>query len=168
MTIDYFQILKSTPDAYLVLSTEMNILFANDAYLSATMTEMNLIKDKYLFDVFPDNPTVQSADGVSKLKASLDYVLEHRKAHNMDDQQYDIPKSDGTFDTKYWRALNTPVLDTNGAISYIIHKVEDITEVANTKTAIDERLKRQMALEASEAMLSQGLKVSESRFFKLF
>lgn len=169
MTIDYFQILKSTPDAYLVLSTEMNILFANDAYLSATMTEMNLIKDRYLFDVFPDNPAVQSADGVSKLKASLDYVLENRKAHTMDDQQYDIPKSDGTFATRYWRPLNTPVFDIHGAISYIIHKVEDITEVAKTKTAMEERLKRQMAaLEASEASLTQGLKVSESRFFKLF
>lgn len=43
-------------------------------------------------------------------------------------QKYDIRKPDGTFEVRYWSPLNKPVLNSRNEISYIIHKVEDVTE----------------------------------------
>ena len=51
-------------------------------------------------------------------------------------QKYDIPKptaEGGGFEERYWSPLNTPVLDANGVVKYIIHKVEDVTDFVRLK-----------------------------------
>ncbi len=35
----------------------------------------------------------------------------------------------GGFEERYWSPINTPVLDENGDVACIIHRVEDVTEV---------------------------------------
>jgi len=47
-------------------------------------------------------------------------------------QRYDIPvdrdDAGGHFVERYWSPINTPVLDVDGRITHIIHRVEDVTE----------------------------------------
>jgi signal transduction histidine kinase/DNA-binding response OmpR family regulator len=46
-------------------------------------------------------------------------------------QKYDIrrPESEGGgFEERFWSPFNSPVLDAKGEITYIIHRVEDVTE----------------------------------------
>jgi signal transduction histidine kinase len=123
-------VFEKLPDLYLVLSPDLFILTASDAYLGATLTRREEIAGKYLFDVFPDNPQTPQARSVQNLSASLQRVLSTRRPHQMDVQQYDIPRSKesgGGFERKYWKPSNTPVLDPAGAVRYIIHKVHDVT-----------------------------------------
>jgi PAS domain S-box-containing protein len=51
-------------------------------------------------------------------------------------QKYDIrrPDSDGGgFEERYWSPVNSPVLDGESALRYIIHRVEDVTEFVRTR-----------------------------------
>lgn len=130
-TPDYRVLFESVPGLYLVLSVDFRILGASNAYLRATMTARDAIVGRALFDVFPDNPDDAGATGVSNLRASLERVLVTREADAMAVQQYDVRRPEtegGGFEERYWSPVNTPVLDAQGELRYIIHAVEDVTE----------------------------------------
>lgn len=102
----------------------------SDAYLAATITEREKIIGKALFEVFPDNPKDPTANGVANLTYSLKEVLRTKKPHTMSMQKYDIPKADGNgFEVRFWRPLNSPVLDKDNNVLYITHFVEDVTHL---------------------------------------
>ncbi len=105
----------------------LHIVDINDAYASATMTNRVVIAGRPLFEVFPDNPDVPDADGVSNLHASLRAAAQTGRPHVMRVQRYDVRDRDGRFVERYWRPVNTPVLDDDGRLVYLLHHVEDVT-----------------------------------------
>jgi PAS domain S-box-containing protein len=115
-----------------VLSPDLTIVTVTDAYLAATMTKREEITGRKLFEVFPDNPNDTEATGVRNLAASLRTVLETKTEHRMAVQKYDIRKPEekgGEFEVRYWSPLNCPVLDDSGNVQFIIHRVEDVTDL---------------------------------------
>ena len=71
---DFRTLFESAPGLYLVLTPDLTIVAASDAYLHATMTKREDIVGRKLFDVFPDNPDDPQATGVRNLRASLGRV----------------------------------------------------------------------------------------------
>jgi PAS domain S-box-containing protein len=121
---------------------------ANEARLRATMTTREQTLGRQLFDVFPDNPADATATGTRNLRASLARVLRDKRPDAMPIQKYDIPKQGGAageFEVRYWKPLNSPVLDAAGDVVYLIHCVEDVTE----------QVLKQQAAEAGEARFRQ-------------
>jgi PAS domain-containing protein len=118
-TLDFQALFQSSPGLYLVLSRQFEIIAVSDAYLCATLTDREAIVGRGLFDVFPDNPDDRAADGVRKLRASLQRVLEHKIPDTMPIQKYDIrrPESEGGgFEERHWRPTNSPVLASDGSV----------------------------------------------------
>jgi PAS domain S-box-containing protein len=126
--INFQSLFESAPGLYLILRPDLTIVAVSDSYLNATMTKREEILGRNLFEVFPDNPGDPVATGVSNLRASLNYVLQHGEPHTMAVQKYDIRRPDGTFEERYWSPLNTPVLNDKKELKYIIHSVEDVTK----------------------------------------
>lgn len=126
--IDFQKVIESVSSIYIILSTELIILYANKALEEASMRKREDIIGRNLFEVFPDNPSDKSADGVSNLSNSLHSVIKNKKQHAMAVQKYDIQRPDGIFEVRYWSPLNIPVLNSENEIEYIIHRVEDVTE----------------------------------------
>lgn len=126
--IDFQKVIESVSSIYIILSTELNILYVNEALEKASMRRREDIIGLNLFEVFPDNPADKNADGVSNLSNSLHSVIKNKKQHTMAVQKYDIQRPDGTFEVRYWSPLNIPVLNSENEIEYIIHRVEDVTE----------------------------------------
>ena len=87
---DYRAIFNAAPGKYLLLAPDFTIVGVTDAYLTATMTIRENILGRGLFEVFPDNPDDPAADGVRKLRASLQRVLATRRPDRMALQKYDI------------------------------------------------------------------------------
>ena len=76
---DYQSIFDAAPGNYLLLDPDFTIVGVNQCYLNATMTRREDIVGRGLFDIFPDNPDDPSADGVRKLRASLERVLAEKR-----------------------------------------------------------------------------------------
>jgi signal transduction histidine kinase len=128
---DFRALFEAAPGLYLVLDPELRIVAASDAYLNATMTRRDEIVGRGIFDVFPDNPDDPTATGVSNLSASLDRVRNELVADTMAVQKYDIRRpaeEGGGFEERHWSPKNTPVLNDEGQLAYIIHRVEDVTD----------------------------------------
>ncbi len=130
--VDYRRLFESAPTPYLVLDPDLVVVAVNDAYLTATLNTRESLLGKHLFDAFPDNPGNLAADGVRNLRQSLRSVLTTGRPDAMTLQRYDIPadpsRPDGEYVERYWSPVNTPVLDDDGAVVNIIHRVEDVTE----------------------------------------
>jgi signal transduction histidine kinase/CheY-like chemotaxis protein len=138
---DFRTLFEATPGLYLVLSPALKIVAVNDAYCRATMTKRESIVGRHLFEVFPDNPDEAGATGVNNLRSSLERVLRIKGPDKMAIQKYDIRRPDdqgGGFEERHWSPLNIPVLDGRNEIRWIIHRVEDVTELERL-TAADER-----------------------------
>ncbi|MBI3561993.1 MAG: PAS domain S-box protein [Gammaproteobacteria bacterium] len=135
---DFRALFESAPACYLVLRTDLTIAAVSDAYLKATMTKREKILGRGLFDVFPDNPADPAATGVSNLSASLQRVLKNKLPDTMAVQKYDIRRPEsagGGFEERYWSPVNSPVFNDRHEITYIIHRVEDVTEFVRLKQA---------------------------------
>jgi signal transduction histidine kinase len=133
---DFQALFEAAPGLYLVLTPDFTIVAASEAYLRATMTKREEILGRGLFDVFPDNPEDPAATGVRNLRTSLERVLENQVSDTMAVQKYDIRKPEsegGGFEERYWSPVNSPVLEADHKIAYIIHRVEDVTEFVRLK-----------------------------------
>ena len=79
-------------------------------------------------------------------------------------QKYDIRRPDGIFEVRFWRPVNTPVFGPGNEVLYIIHRVEDVTEMQEIKSAGEEQLKRRRELEQSEKQHLLDLSDSQDRY----
>ena len=77
-----------------------------------------------LFNVFPDNPGDPFADGAANLFDSLRIVAETGQSHAMAVQRYDVRGPTGKFVERYWQPLNSPVLNENGDLVFILNRVD--------------------------------------------
>lgn len=167
---DHQKLFDAAPGLYLVLDPQLRIVSVNRAYAHATKTRRQDILGKNIFDVFPDNPDDPAAEGVRNLRASLKRVLQTALPDAMPVQKYDIrkpPEEGGGFESRYWSPLNTPVLDDEGQLAYVIHRVEDVTEFVRLKQqGIEEsRLNdtlRQQALHMETEVFARAGEVAEA------
>ena len=126
----YAALFAASPAPFLILkpdSPRFTIAEVNDAYLAATMRTRGDLVGHGMFDVFPDNPDDPAANGVSNLRASFERALVSRRFELMDVQKYDISRPDGTFEERWWKPANAPVVDVDGKVVAIIHHVADVT-----------------------------------------
>lgn len=165
---DFRALFEGAPDRYLVLDPDFVIVAVSAAYARATMTRREDILGRDIFDVFPDNPDDPAADGVRNLRASLARVLRTAVPDAMPVQKYDIRVAEGEaggtggrFEERYWSPLNTPVLGPDGKVIYIIHRVEDVTELVHARRQGQEEHRLNAALrERTERMETEILERS--------
>ncbi len=132
--LDFRLLFESSPDLYLVLNANLEIVAVSNAYLSATLTRREDILGKTMFQIFPDNPDDPTAEGQRNLRASLQRVLQSGKPDTMPVQKYDIPRPDGVgFEERYWSPMNTPILGKDGSVAYVLHRAEDLTDFIRIK-----------------------------------
>lgn len=124
---NFRRLFEKAPGQYLVLGPDLVIYAVSDDYLHATMTRREAIVGRPLFEVFPDNPNDQDADGVSNIRASLEGVLAQGKPDVIAAQKYDVRGPGGVFEERYWSLINTPVFADDGTIECIINHVVDVT-----------------------------------------
>ena len=134
VALDFRLLFEHSPDVLLVLlpdAPRYTMVAATKARFAATHTTPDTI-GRGLFELFPDNPDDPTADGTANLRASLERVLASRAPDTMAVQKYDIRAPDGTFESRYWSPKNLPILSPSGEVLYILHRVEDVTELVRS------------------------------------
>jgi PAS domain S-box-containing protein len=148
-------VLESAPGAFLVLGVPgFEIVNASRAYLRATRTTLEEIAGRGIFEAFPDDPSDEAPDGSLNLRHSLDWVTRHREPHTMPVQRHPIPVPEaegGGFEERWWSMMNAPVLDAEGRVRFIVHRVEDVTDYVR------------MRLEAGAGEAEVGLREARER-----
>jgi signal transduction histidine kinase/DNA-binding response OmpR family regulator len=129
--LDFRLLFEESPEVLLVLlpdAPRYTMVAGTHSRWRATHTTAETL-GRGLFEVFPDNPDDPTATGTSNLRASLERVVKTRQPDTMPVQKYDIRGPDGTFEARYWSPKNLPVLSPSGEVLYILHRVEDVTQL---------------------------------------
>jgi PAS domain S-box-containing protein len=116
----YHGLFADSPNAYLVMTPDLVIINGNTAYLDATGMTRDELASRYIFDVFPDNPTDPNATGVRNLTASFIRARDQRRRDTLPLQRYDLCHN-GVWTRCFWYPDNWPILDDDGTVVAIIH-----------------------------------------------
>jgi signal transduction histidine kinase len=153
--VDFRALFEAAPGLYLVLAADLRIVAASDAYLRATATERGQIVGRHLLDVFPEPVGEPGASGAGGLAASLRRVLASGEPDTLPVRKHDMRRGrevgGGGIDERHWSRCSVPVLASDGRVSHIIHRVEDVTrtvELEETTAAL--RCAREKAEQASQ------------------
>lgn len=132
---DYSPVFAAVPVPMLVLNADLIIVGMNPAYLAVWGGEREQLLGRTPMEAFPDNPDNPEATGVENLTRSLQTVLATGHADAMALQRHDVRPAPGEpFEERYWSAVSIPVL-TGGEVTYIVHRVEDVTEFVRLRGA---------------------------------
>jgi PAS domain S-box-containing protein len=126
------------PSPCLVLSPDLTIVAANDAFLRETMRDREKLEGRHLAEVFPlsppeprqDSQQINEHPSMEALHASLMRVMETGLPETLPVIRYEIDRGEAVgvgCEEHYWRATNVPVHGADGRIAYIIHQLEDVT-----------------------------------------
>jgi PAS domain-containing protein len=137
--------LETVPDSYIVVSPELVVLTASNAYLADTLKRRDELVGRYLFDAFPDNPAAPGANAVRNWRTSLELVIATGQPHQMAPQHYDVldPERPGHFVERHWLPRNTPVFDAQGQLRYIIHSSVNVTKEVQARRAMEQAKSRE-------------------------
>lgn len=124
-------LLEDASEPVLILDPRpgLHIVDFNAAHAAAWMIDRRRAVGEKLFDVFPDNPDLPKADGVSNLYESLGHCAQSGRPHRMQLQRFDIRDPTGRFVKRYWRPVNRPLCDDKGRLVFLVHQIGDPIEV---------------------------------------
>ncbi|MFG1808636.1 PP2C family protein-serine/threonine phosphatase [Streptomyces sp. NPDC049040] len=153
--IDYRAVYNRLPAGIALLTPDLCYADANEAYLALAGRPFSQLAGRYIFDVFPDSPErAETANGPTSLGASFRHVLATRERDSLALQRYDVEVADkpGTYEERYWSTINTPILDSDGEVALIAHRVEEVTAFMRTKDkgAADRKLQAELYMRARE------------------
>ncbi len=126
---DFRAFLQALPDPCLVLSSDLTVRAANDAFLSTTgLRSEELLDRRLLDDVFPDPPAGEALDGRRQLRASLISVISTGNAHVVEVHRYDLPTGPRrSLRRRYWSVVNSPILAPDGTVQHLSMRILDVT-----------------------------------------
>lgn len=160
VTEDAFRSLfEAAPGKMLVITPGTHeIVAATDEYTTATMTTRNWLYGRNVFSLFPEGLAGSDEVGVRQLHASLKRVERFQTRDVMDVQRYPIRDRDGFFVNRYWLSQNKPVFNSSGDMVYIIHRIEDVTELSGAEG--NQNLEK---LQSSSVQMDIMLQLAEMR-----
>jgi signal transduction histidine kinase len=103
------------------------IAAVTNGYVQNSNKRREELVGKGLFEAFPVANDEEHETSEKQLRYSLEYALLKKESHHLPLHRYDIPTTNGSFEGRYWSAVNTPVLNENEEVLYIIHSADDVT-----------------------------------------
>lgn len=105
----------------------LHIIDVNAAHAAATFQIRDRVAGQRLFDVFPDNPALDTASGVIGLFDSIRSACTLRRPVASRPTRYDVRDPSGEFVPRYWQTVSIPITTADGELSYILHTARDVT-----------------------------------------
>ncbi len=164
---DYIKIFEQSSGLVLVIDVNFIIEAASDDFIKKTKTTRENIIGCDIFDAFPFNPKDITGNGESKIRASFNRVIKNKTADTLPIVRYDIPKpasEGGGFEAKYWKVVNSPILDSNNNVKYIIQRSDDVTENETMAAQLEGEQKVLKQIEDSEKRYNMMLMKSPFAF----
>lgn len=130
--LDFELLLQTVTEPTVVLTPDLIVRYTNAAFLAATnVSERDLIDRHLIDDVFPDRPGDEAA-GRRALRESFAKVKCTAGSDVAGISKYDLVPAGLTRPVaRYWSPVNSAVVDDRNSVSYIVHRVQDVTAGRN-------------------------------------
>jgi PAS domain S-box-containing protein len=129
--IDHAAVFRALPGMVALLTPELVYVDVNDDFVRLTGRAREQLVGRYIFDVFPENPHDPAAAGMRETRESMLRTVATGERDTMAVVRYDIedPQRPGHWQEHFWSPVNAPVLGTDGKVTLVVHRVEEVTEL---------------------------------------
>lgn len=138
--IDYQAVFQVLPGMVALLTPDLSYADVNGDFVRYSGRSREELVGRHLFEVFPDNPNDPTATGARNLEASLRRVLASGERDTMALQRYDVQslKNPEQWLERFWSPVNAPVVDDDGRVVLLVHRVEEVTELIRARGRSDD------------------------------
>lgn len=131
--VDLAAAFEVSPNPYILLTPDLVIVGANQAYLDVTSSRRQDIVGQPLFQAFDSGDGQEAPENVRRVKASLEKARDTRQRDHLAMVRFSIARTgaDGarTFEDRIWSATHTPILDDDGRVSFLLQHTTDVTDL---------------------------------------
>ena len=133
--IDYAEVFRALPGMVALLTPDLVYADANEDFQRLAGRTREQLVGRYIFDVFPENPNDPAAAGMRETRESMLRAVATGERDTMAVIRYDIedPQRPGHWEEHFWSPVNAPVLDPDGRVVLIVHRVEEVTELIRAR-----------------------------------
>jgi len=118
--------LRALPDLYVVLSPTLAIVEMSDAWLALVGRTRESLLGRSLFDVFPPDPS--DPGGQARTRRAMEQAIADKRPYSVPAHRYTLIRDGKPADARMWTSTEIPVLDREGAVQYLLHRLVDVTE----------------------------------------
>ena len=154
------KIFETLPYHCLILSPDLRILNASNAYLQLVGRTRELLMGRNVHEIFDENLNWRRALDAG-MEQSFQSALESGQRHEMPVVQFFIPNwtaPDTTPKESYWKMSHTPVFNEAGAIAYVIHDINNVTEQIISEQYLQESLEMEKQATAKANLSSRQMR----------
>lgn len=127
--MDFARVFAGLPTAYLILSPDLVIVEANDAYLQLLGRNRTELVGRPVFAAFPAEPNALDEDGHSALELSFERALDTGRPDVLPLYKYDVlDPCSGVVVERYWSLISAPLLAEDGRPELLLQRVEGVTD----------------------------------------
>jgi two-component sensor histidine kinase len=152
LAVDLADAFDASPNPYVLLTPDLRIAGANQAYLDVTRSVREAIIGRPLFAAFDSGPGEEAPENVRQVKASLEKARDTRQRDHLAMVRFSVPaESDGpdpVFEERFWSATHTPILNARGEVVWLLQHTTDITELEQLRQTTRARSKSARTLDA--------------------
>jgi serine phosphatase RsbU (regulator of sigma subunit) len=133
-TVDFARIFAGIPTPYLVMTPDLVIADANDAYLANVGRTREDLVGRPVFEAFPPEPDTLDDHGTPRIQVSFERAIATCRPDTMPLQRFDIPDpATGGMTVKYWSLISVPILGADGTCAWLVQRAEDVTDFVNER-----------------------------------
>jgi len=128
--MDLHELFIKIPEALVAIAPDYTVLEATDKYLALVLRTREQLIGKNLLEVFPESRDNDDSKNELIVRQSIDKTFREKQVHYFEVLRYDIARPEregGSYETRYWEASHTPVLNEAGQVKYIIRRTENVT-----------------------------------------
>lgn len=166
LAVDLASAFDASPNAYVLLTPDLRIATANQAYLDVTNSTRGAIVGQPLFAAFDSGPSDEAPENIRQVRASLERARDRRERDHLALVRFSIARAgeDGReiFENRYWSATHTPVLDGDGDVVFILQHTSDITELQRLRERSDSESTGAVETNLGGAVLGRAEQVQQA------
>ena len=133
LVVDLAQVFDASPNPYVLLTPDLRIVEANQAYLDVTRSTREAIIGRPMFAAFDSGPGEEAPENVRQVRASLEKARDTRRRDHLALVRFSIARrgDDGreVFEDRFWSATHSPVLNAAGEVALLLQHTTDITDL---------------------------------------
>ena len=166
--VDFGELFAGLPTAYLVMSPELVIVEANEAYCLLLGHRREDLLGRPVFEVFPPTPEALDERGRNPLQVSFEIARDTGLPDAMPLYKYDVvDPASGQMAERYWSLISAPLLADDGSTRLVLQRVQDVTDYVHeredARREAESGLERVEAVEADLYLRVQQLRESQER-----
>ncbi|WP_292106428.1 HWE histidine kinase domain-containing protein [Brevundimonas sp.] len=136
-TMDLGAAFDASPNAYVLLNTDLVIAGANTAYLELVNAKREQIIGRPMFEAFDSGPSDEAPENVRQVRDSILHAIKTGQRDHLAIVRFSIPFEDPTgaviYEDRFWSATHTPIRDETGKVALVLQHTTDITEIESLR-----------------------------------